>query len=104
MIASWLAMYCCAAPATCAAFWWFDACSSGTACFCILAPISARLASSCSKKGISEVATEIICTGDTATQPIERIDQERDVQDVDLVGQNMVFKMAGEDHDVVEGD
>ena len=39
---------------------------SGTACFCMLAPISARWASSCSTKGISEVATEMICLVDTS--------------------------------------
>ncbi len=32
--------------------------SSGTACFCMFEPISARLASSCSRNGISEVATD----------------------------------------------
>jgi hypothetical protein len=37
----------------------------GTACLCILEPIKARLASSCSKKGINEAAIEIICNGDT---------------------------------------
>ena len=31
--------------------------SSGTACLCILDPISARFASSCSKNGMSEAAT-----------------------------------------------
>ena len=32
----------------------------------MLAPISARLASSCSRKGTSEAATETICAGDTS--------------------------------------
>src|SRR6266571_3116757 len=32
----------------------------GTACFCMLEPISARLASSCSRKGIMAVATAMI--------------------------------------------
>ena len=34
---------------------------SGTAWRCMLAPISARLASSCSRNGISEAATDTIC-------------------------------------------
>ena len=40
--------------------------TSGTACFCMLAPIRARLASSCSTKGISAVETDTICFGDTS--------------------------------------
>ncbi len=39
---------------------------SGTAWRCMLEPISARLASSCSRKGISDVDTEMICLGDTS--------------------------------------
>lgn len=41
--------------------------SSGTAWRCMFEPIRARLASSCSRKGISDVATEITCTGDSWT-------------------------------------
>ena len=52
--------------------------SSGTAWRCMLAPMSARFASSCSRNGISAVATETSCFGDTsmywtssgATKPI----------------------------------
>ena len=40
--------------------------TSGTACFCMLAPMSARLASSCSRNGMSDVPTETICFGDTS--------------------------------------
>ena len=40
--------------------------TSGTACCCMLAPMSARLASSCSRNGISAVATETICFGETS--------------------------------------
>ena len=40
--------------------------TSGTACFCMLAPMRARLASSCSTKGISAVETETICFGETS--------------------------------------
>ncbi len=40
--------------------------SSGTACRCMFEPISARLASSCSRKGMSAVATDTICLGDTS--------------------------------------
>ena len=40
--------------------------SSGTACFCMLAPMRARLASSCSTKGMSAVETETICLGETS--------------------------------------
>ena len=41
--------------------------NNGTACLCILDPISALFASSCSKKGINEVAIDITCIGETAT-------------------------------------
>ncbi len=40
--------------------------SSGTDWRCMLAPISARLASSCSRNGISAVATDTICRGETS--------------------------------------
>ena len=40
--------------------------SRGTAWRCMLAPMSARLASSCSKNGIRAVATDTICFGDTS--------------------------------------
>ena len=38
----------------------------GTACFCMLAPMSARLASSCSMKGMRAVEMETICLGETS--------------------------------------
>ena len=48
----------------------FSGRSTGTAWRCMLAPMSARFASSCSKKGTKEAATETICA---ATHPcIER--------------------------------
>ncbi len=40
--------------------------SSGTACRCMLEPISARLASSFSRNGISAVAMETVCFGETS--------------------------------------
>ena len=40
--------------------------TSGTACFCMLAPMSARLASSCSMKGIRAVEIDTICFGETS--------------------------------------
>ena len=40
--------------------------TSGTACFCMLAPIRARLASSCSRNGISAAPTDTICFGLTS--------------------------------------
>ena len=40
--------------------------SSGTAWRCMLEPIRARLASSCSRKGISAVATDQIWVGETS--------------------------------------
>jgi hypothetical protein len=40
--------------------------SSGTAWRCMFEPISARLASSFSRNGISEAATETSCLGDTS--------------------------------------
>ena len=40
--------------------------SVGTAWRCMFEPISARLASSCSRNGISEAATDTICFGDTS--------------------------------------
>ena len=39
---------------------------SGTACLCMLEPISARFASSCSRKGIREAATLTSCVGETS--------------------------------------
>ena len=39
----------------------FSACSVGTACLIMFEPINALLASSCSKKGINEAATEKAC-------------------------------------------
>ena len=39
---------------------------SGTAWRCMLAPIRARLASLCSRNGMSAVATDTICCGDTS--------------------------------------
>src|SRR5699024_8998429 len=39
---------------------------SGTACRCMLAPISARLESSFSKNGMQAVAAETTCFGDTS--------------------------------------
>ena len=44
----------------------FSALSVGTAWRCMLDPMSARLASSCSRKGIREAATDTICRGDTS--------------------------------------
>ena len=38
----------------------------GTAWRCMLAPISARLASSCSRNGIDDAATDTICDGATS--------------------------------------
>ena len=40
--------------------------SVGTAWRCMFEPISARLASSCSRNGISEAATDTICFGETS--------------------------------------
>ena len=40
--------------------------SSGTAWRIMFEPIRARLASSCSRNGISAVATETICSGATS--------------------------------------
>ena len=40
--------------------------SSGTAWRCMFEPISARLASSCSRNGIIAVVTDQICSGETS--------------------------------------
>ena len=40
--------------------------SSGTDCRCMLLPISARLASSCSRNGISAAAMDTNCSGATS--------------------------------------
>ena len=40
--------------------------SSGTPWRCMFDPMSARLASSCSRKGISEAAIETSCFGETS--------------------------------------
>ncbi len=45
----------------------FSGLTSGTACRCIFDPINARLASLCSRNGMSEAATETICRGDIST-------------------------------------
>jgi hypothetical protein len=45
---------------------------SGTAWRCMLAPMSARLASSCSRKGTSAAATDTIWFGDTSISSICR--------------------------------
>ncbi len=42
--------------------------SSGTAWRCMFEPISARLASSCSRNGIIAVATDQICSGETSSR------------------------------------
>ena len=44
----------------------FSGRSTGTAWRCMLAPISARFASSCSRNGTSEAATDTICAGATS--------------------------------------
>ena len=38
----------------------------GTACRCMFDPINARFASSCSRNGISDAATDTICDGATS--------------------------------------
>jgi len=43
---------------------------SGTAWRCMFEPISARLASSFSRNGISAAATDTICLGETSTKSI----------------------------------
>jgi hypothetical protein len=40
--------------------------TSGTACDCMFEPMRARLASSCSRKGISDVLIDTICFGETS--------------------------------------
>jgi hypothetical protein len=42
--------------------------------------------------------------GDAAPPPLEAVDQEAQVQDVDLVGHDVVAKAAVEGEDVIEGD
>ena len=44
----------------------FSVRSVGTAWRCMFEPISARFASSCSRNGISEAATETTCLGETS--------------------------------------
>ncbi len=41
--------------------------SNGTACRCMFEPIKARLASSCSRNGISAAETETVCFGEMST-------------------------------------
>ena len=43
---------------------------SGTLCRCMLEPMSARLASSCSRNGISAAAMETSCSGATSMKSI----------------------------------
>src|ERR1700687_2657380 len=47
-----------------------SATSRGTDCRCMFAPISARLASSCSRNGTSEAATETSCFGEAGVDDI----------------------------------
>jgi hypothetical protein len=42
--------------------------------------------------------------GGPPLEPLHRIDQERNAEDVHLVGKDVVLKMAREDHDVIVGD
>jgi hypothetical protein len=51
--------------------------STGTAWRDMLAPISARFASSCSRNGTSEAATETICAGDTSMYWMVSAGQDR---------------------------
>ena len=44
----------------------FSGLSIGTACLCMLDPISALFASSCSRNGINAAATDTTCLGDTS--------------------------------------
>ena len=44
----------------------FSVRSVGTAWRCMFEPISARFASSCSRNGISDAATETTCLGETS--------------------------------------
>ena len=48
----------------------FSALRTGTACRCMLDPIKALLASSCSRNGIKEAAIETTCCGDTSIKSI----------------------------------
>ena len=48
--------------------------TNGTACLCILEPINALFASSCSRKGIKAVVTEQICFGLTSIKSISLSD------------------------------
>ena len=85
--------------------------TSGTACFCMLAPMSARLASSCSRNGMSDVATETICFGDTSISWTSSGGTERDLGgrgEVDValelqlqVGQRARLRRAPREHAVL---
>ena len=59
--ASWAALASMPVPMYGASAW-----INGTAWRCMLAPMRARLASSCSRNGINAVATETICLGETS--------------------------------------
>ena len=48
--------------------------SSGTAWRCMFEPMSARLASSCSRNGIIAVATDQICSGETSMRSTSSAD------------------------------
>ena len=47
---------------------------SGTAWRCMFEPMSARLASSCSRNGIIAVATDQICSGETSMRSTSSAD------------------------------
>ena len=48
----------------------FSGFRTGTACRCIFEPIRALFASSCSKKGINDAATDTTCCGATSIKSI----------------------------------
>ena len=96
-----------------------SATSNGTACFCMFEPISARFASSCSRKGISAVATLTICFGETSMKSTSVMGRSLKVwrvrhatccdremtflvdRRVGLRDRVLVLLVRGEEHDVI---
>ena len=72
----------------------FSARRQGTAWRCMFEPISARLASSCSRNGISEAATDTICEGATSMYSILSGRGERELVAM-AAGHQLVDELAG---------
>ena len=77
---------------------------SGTAWRCMFEPISARLASSFSRNGISAAATETSCFGETSIRSICSGRQHDEIAGLAAIGQLVGDAALGVDRDIGLGD